>query len=33
MLKVFSAIGWPMQRTVADGTVHVTLFLKDASPG
>jgi len=33
MLKVFSAVGWPMQRTIADGTVHVTLSLKDAPPG
>jgi hypothetical protein len=33
MLKVFSAVGWPMKRTIADGTVHVTLSLKDAPPG
>ena len=33
MLKVFSAVGWPMQRTIADGTVHVTLSLKDGPPG
>jgi RimJ/RimL family protein N-acetyltransferase len=33
MLKVFSAVGWPMQRRVADGTVHVTLSLTEAPPG
>ena len=33
MLKVFSAVGWPMIRTMADGTVHVTLSLTEAPPG
>ena len=33
MLKVFSGVGWPMQRRVADGTVHVTLSLMAAPPG
>jgi RimJ/RimL family protein N-acetyltransferase len=33
MLKVFSAVGWPMQRRAADGTVHVTLSLTEAPPG
>ena len=33
MLKVFSGVGWPMQRRVADGTVHVMLSLTAAPPG
>ena len=33
MLKVFSAVGWPMKRAIADGTVHITLSLAEAPPG
>lgn len=33
MLKVFSAVGWPIQKRTADGTVHVTLSLTEAPPG
>ena len=33
MLKVFVAVGWPMKKRSADGTVHVTLSLKEAPPG
>ncbi len=33
MLKVFSTVGWPMKKRIADGTVHVTLSLNDAPPG
>ncbi len=33
MLKVFSTVGWPMKKRIADGTVHVTLSLNDAPSG
>ncbi|MGB4855967.1 MAG: GNAT family N-acetyltransferase [Candidatus Dechloromonas phosphoritropha] len=33
MLRVFSAVGWPMKKRIVDGTVHVTLSLKDAPAG
>jgi len=33
MLKVFSAVGWPMQKTTADGTVHIALSLTEAPAG
>ena len=31
--KVFSTVGWPMKKRIADGTVHVTLSLNEAPPG
>lgn len=32
MLKVFSGVGWPMKKRIADGTVHVMLSLTDGPP-
>jgi RimJ/RimL family protein N-acetyltransferase len=33
MLKVFSAIGWPMKKRMLGGTAHLTLSLTEAPPG
>ena len=33
MLKAISSTSWPMAKSVVDGTVHVTLSLKDAPAG
>ena len=33
MLRVFASVGWPMKKRIGDGTVYVTLSLKEASPG